>query len=186
MPGQPPQPSDAAASETLPGAQRILQVYDALHQARETGRAYHSPLVPPPAVRHLGQERPQHMQRHTTSRVHQVDPRPADKYKTCVPLLDLHAVAGAFVEGEEVEPEMWFSVPPGRVLRPGMFVAQMVGHAMEPQILMGPTVCSNASVTNGHMPCKGALYWPSTAISTILRLAGTMPSGAMLRNSTLG
>jgi hypothetical protein len=135
MPGQPPQPSDATASETLPGPQRILQVYDALHQARETGRAYHSPLVPPPAVRHLGQERPQRLQgKSTASRVHQVDPRPADKYKTCVPLLDLHAVAGAFVEGEEVEPEMWFRVPPGRALRPGMFVAQMVGHAMEPQI----------------------------------------------------
>src|SRR5207244_7615884 len=52
--------------------------------------------------------------------------------------------------------------------------------------LMGPTVCSNASVTNGHTPCKGALCWPSTAISTILRLEGTILSGAMLRNSALG
>ena len=75
------------------------------------------------------------MQRHSPEpHVHQVDPGPADQYKTCVPLLDLHAVAGAFVEGEEVEPEIWCRVPPGRVLRPGMFVAQMLGHAMEPQI----------------------------------------------------
>jgi hypothetical protein len=135
MPGQPPQPSEAAASETLPTSQLILQVYDALHQARETGTAYHSPLAPSPVAPHLGQEQSQRMPRHSTgARVHQVEPRPADKYKTCVPLLDLHAVAGAFVEGEEVEPEIWCGVPPGRVLRPGMFVAQMVGHAMEPQI----------------------------------------------------
>jgi len=78
------------------------------------------------------------MQRPSTeSRVHQVDPPPADKYKTCVPFLDLHTVAGAFVEGEDVESEIWCGVPPGRVLRPGMFVAQMVGHAMEPQIPEG-------------------------------------------------
>jgi hypothetical protein len=135
MPGQPSQPSEVASSEALPPSDLILQVYEALHQARETGTAYHSPLAPSPAAPHLGQERPQRLQGHrAVSRVHQVDPRPADKYKTCVPLLDLHAVAGAFVEGEEVEPEIWCGVPPGRVLRPGMFVTQMVGHAMEPQI----------------------------------------------------
>ena len=138
MPGQPLQSSEAASSEALPTPQLILQVYDALYQARETGTAYHSPLAPSPAAPHLGQERPQPMQgNRAASRVHQVDPRPADKYKTCVPLLDLHAVASAFVEGEEVEPEIWCGVPPGRVLRPGMFVAQMVGHAMEPQITDG-------------------------------------------------
>ena len=121
--------------ETLPTSQLILQVYDALHQASETGTAYHAPLAPPPAALHLGQERSQHMQgKSIESHVQQVEPRPADKYKTCVPLLDLHAVVGAFVAGEEVEPEIWCGVPPGRVLRPGMFVAQMVGHAMEPQI----------------------------------------------------
>jgi hypothetical protein len=135
LPGPPPQPSEASSSEAVPTSQRILQVYDALHQASETGTAYHSPLAPSPAAPHLGQERPQHVQgNRAASRVHQVDPRPADKYKTCVPLLDLHAVAGAFVEGEEVEPEIWCGVPPGRGLRPGMFVVQMVGHAMEPQI----------------------------------------------------
>jgi len=135
MPGQPPQPSDATSRETLPASELILQVYDALHQARETGKAYHSPLAPPPAAPHLGQEHSQHMQgKSTGSRAHQVDPRPSDKYKTCVPLLDLHTVASAFVEGEDVEPELWCSVPPGRLLRPGMFVVQMVGHAMEPQI----------------------------------------------------
>jgi len=135
MPGQPPQPSAAASSEALPTTQLILQVYDALHQARETGKAYHSPLAPSPAPPHPGQEHSQRMQGNKArSRLHPVDPRPADTYKTCVPLLDLHTVAGAFVEGEEVEPEIWCGVPPERVLRPGMFVAQMVGHAMEPQI----------------------------------------------------
>jgi hypothetical protein len=135
LPGQAFQPSEAAANETLPASELILQVYDALHQARETGQAYHSPLAPPPVALHLGQEHfPRMQEKSTASRVHQVDPHPADKYKTCVPLLDLHAVASAFVEGEEVAPEIWCRVPPGRVLRPGMFVAQMVGRAMEPQI----------------------------------------------------
>src|SRR5262249_33510864 len=114
MPGQPPQPSETASSEALPTSQLILQVYDALQQARETGKAYHSPLAPSLAAPHLGQERPQRMQGHrAASRVHQVEPRPADKYKTCVPLFDLQAVASAFVEGEEVEPEIWCGVPPG-------------------------------------------------------------------------
>jgi hypothetical protein len=135
MPGQPCQPSDATSSETLLASDLMLQVYDALHQAQETGTAYHSPLAPPPLASHLGQERPQRMQEKSLeARLHQVEPRPADQYKTCVPLLDLHAVARAFVEGEEVEPEIWCGVPPGRALRPGMFVMQMVGHAMEPQI----------------------------------------------------
>jgi SOS-response transcriptional repressor LexA len=73
-------------------------------------------------------------EKRSAAHVHQVEPRPADQYKTCVPLLDLHVVARAFVEGEEVEPEIWCEVPPGRALRPGMFVMQMIGHAMEPQI----------------------------------------------------
>jgi hypothetical protein len=138
MPGQAPLPLDAASGETLSTSQLILQLYDALHQASETGTAYRSPLVPPPAAQRLGQEHPQSLQGHgAASHVRQIDPRPADKYKTCVPLLDLHAVAAAFVEGEEVEPEIWCGVPPGRVLRPGMFVAQMIGHAMEPQIPAG-------------------------------------------------
>jgi len=54
-----------------------------------------------------------------------------------VPLLTLPAVADAFAEGEEVEPEAWVVVPSGRLLRPGMFVAQMVGQAMAPQIPAG-------------------------------------------------
>jgi hypothetical protein len=135
MPGQAPQPAEAITSETLPASELILQVYDALYQASETGQAYRSPLAPPPVALHLGQERFQHMQKKSTaSHVHQADPRAADRYKTCIPLLDLYAVASAFVEGEEVEPDIWCRVPPGRVLRPGMFVAQMVGRAMEPQI----------------------------------------------------
>jgi hypothetical protein len=134
-PEQPSQPSDATSSETLPAAELMLQVYDALHQAQETGTAYHSPLAPPPVAPHLGQERPQRIQgKSPEARLQQVEPRPAEHYKTCVPLLGLHTVARAFVEGEEVEPEVWCAVPPGRALRPGMFVMQMVGHAMEPQI----------------------------------------------------
>jgi hypothetical protein len=138
MPGHTSQPSEAAASETLPASELIIQVYDALHQASETGQAYRSPLAPHPVAPHLSQERPQRLQgKSPATHVHQVELRPSDQYKTCVPLLDLHAVARAFIEGEEVEPEIWCKVPPSRALRPGMFVMQMVGHAMEPQIPAG-------------------------------------------------
>jgi hypothetical protein len=134
-PGQPPQPSEVSSSAAFPTAQCILHVYDALHQAMKAGTAYHSPLDPPPADPRLAQEHRQRtLSNGATLPVRQVAPRPAAQYKTCVPLLDLHAVADAFVEGEEVEPEIWLDVPPGRALRPGMFVAQMVGHAMEPLI----------------------------------------------------
>ena len=103
-----------------------------------TGKAYSSPLDPPPADPRLAQERHRFAPDSATGLpVYQIAPRPAEQYKTCVPLLDLSAIADAFAEGEEVEPETWVVVPPGRTLRPGMFVAQMVGRAMEPQIPEG-------------------------------------------------
>ncbi len=63
-----------------------------------------------------------------------VQPREEDKYRTCVPLLTLKAAAGRFGDVQEVEPDGWVEPNTKRRLRPGMFVAQVVGRSMEPTI----------------------------------------------------
>jgi SOS-response transcriptional repressor LexA len=65
-----------------------------------------------------------------------VIPRPEDRYRTCVPLVPLQAAAGAFGDPQHVHDDewQWVAVDAGRQLRPGMFVAQVVGKSMEPQL----------------------------------------------------
>ncbi|MCL6507328.1 MAG: DEAD/DEAH box helicase family protein [Bryobacteraceae bacterium] len=63
-----------------------------------------------------------------------VTPREEDKYRTCVPLLTLKAAAGAFGNVQAVEADVWVEIKTSRHLRPGMFVAQVVGRSMEPGI----------------------------------------------------
>ncbi len=59
-----------------------------------------------------------------------------DRYVTCVPLVALKAAAGAFHGPQHVADEdfEWVEIETERRLRPGMFVAQVVGHSMEPVI----------------------------------------------------
>ena len=63
-----------------------------------------------------------------------VTPQEEDKYRTCVPLLSLKAAAGAFGDVQTVEPDGWAEIPVARKLRPGMFVAQVVGRSLEPRV----------------------------------------------------
>jgi SOS-response transcriptional repressor LexA len=65
-----------------------------------------------------------------------VQPSPEDRYVTCVPLVSLKAAAGAFSNPQHVEDDNWewVTVDAKRRLRPGMFVAQVVGKSMEPTI----------------------------------------------------
>jgi SOS-response transcriptional repressor LexA/ribosomal protein L40E len=66
-----------------------------------------------------------------------VRPSPRERYKTCVPLVPLKAAAGWFSDpqntGESADWD-WVAIESPRRLRPGMFVAQVVGRSMEPQI----------------------------------------------------
>jgi SOS-response transcriptional repressor LexA len=68
-----------------------------------------------------------------------VQPRPEERYVTCVPLVPLKAAAGAFSDLHHVEDDNWewVAVDAKRRLRPGMFVAQVVGKSMEPTISDG-------------------------------------------------
>jgi len=65
-----------------------------------------------------------------------VEPQPEERYVTCVPLVPLKAAAGAFGDAQHVEDDGfdWVAVDSRHRLRPGMFVAQVVGKSMEPAI----------------------------------------------------
>jgi len=66
-----------------------------------------------------------------------VVPIEENKFVTCVPLYSLKAAAGGFSDEQLVEPEGWVDPQVRRKLRPGMFVAQVVGKSMEPKISDG-------------------------------------------------
>ncbi len=78
-----------------------------------------------------------------------VEPTPENKYVTCVPLVPLDAAAGAFSDPQYVEDNgwEWISTDTRRRLRPGMFVARVVGHSMEPVIPNGAYCLFAAPVT---------------------------------------
>lgn len=70
------------------------------------------------------------------TRLRVVEPKPEERYVTCVPLVPLKAAAGTFGDPQHVEDDGfdWVSVDSPHRLRPGMFVAQVVGKSMEPTI----------------------------------------------------
>jgi SOS-response transcriptional repressor LexA len=65
-----------------------------------------------------------------------VEPKPAERYATCVPLVPLKAAAGAFSDPQHIEDDgfEWVAVESRLRLHKGMFVAQVVGKSMEPAI----------------------------------------------------
>jgi len=65
-----------------------------------------------------------------------VEGLPEERYVTCIPLVPLKAAAGAFGDPQHIENDgfEWVAVESRHRLRPGMFVAQVVGKSMEPAI----------------------------------------------------
>jgi hypothetical protein len=55
-------------------------------------------------------------------------------FHTHLPRYSLQVAAGKFLENEEVTAQGWEEAPPELRLAPGMFVAEIVGHSMEPMI----------------------------------------------------
>ena len=78
-----------------------------------------------------------------------VRPRPEERYVTCVPLVPLKAAAGAFSEPQNVTDDEWewVEIDSRHRLRPGMFVAKVVGRSMEPAIPDGSYCLFAAPVT---------------------------------------
>jgi SOS-response transcriptional repressor LexA len=61
-----------------------------------------------------------------------VRPTEGQRYRNCVPIWNLKAAAGGFSSSQEVEElEEWAELNTTKKLKPGMFVAQVVGRSME-------------------------------------------------------
>jgi phage repressor protein C with HTH and peptisase S24 domain len=99
------------------------------------------------------------------SRLRIVEPRPEDRYVTCVPLVPLKVAAGAFSGLQHVEDENWewVEIETRHRLRPGMFVAQVVGKSMEPTIPDG-SYCLFAAPVEGSRQGKTVLVQMLDAI----------------------
>ncbi len=65
-----------------------------------------------------------------------MNPEPSERYVTCLPLVPLQAAAGAFGDPQHIlDGEWdWVKLETQHKLRPGMFVAQVIGKSMEPLI----------------------------------------------------
>ncbi|MCP4658346.1 MAG: S24 family peptidase [bacterium] len=86
-----------------------------------------------------------------------VEPSTEERFKTCLPLVELEAAAGAFSEAQALDhggldaaPE-WVELrkapKKARKLAPGMFVAQVRGRSMEPKIPDGAYCIFRSPVT---------------------------------------
>ena len=81
-----------------------------------------------------------------------VPPDPRTRYVTTAPLVPLKAAAGAFGDPQHFPADdfEWAKIRPRRPLRRGMFVAQVIGQSMEPQISDGAWCLFSAPVEGGR------------------------------------
>jgi type I restriction enzyme R subunit len=85
----------------------------------------------------------------TRPRLRLVEGKAKDRYVKCVPLVPLKAAGGAFSDPQHVADDdfEWVEIDGEPRLRPGMFVAQVVGGSMEPAIDDGAYCLFVAPVT---------------------------------------
>jgi phage repressor protein C with HTH and peptisase S24 domain len=72
------------------------------------------------------------------------------EFRTHLPRYSLQVAAGKFLENDEVTEQGWIEAPPDLRLAPGMFVAQIAGHSMEPLIPDGSLCVFRAGVTGSR------------------------------------
>lgn len=89
-------------------------------------------------------------ERHVPSPELVASPRETEKYRQYVPLFSLKAAAGAFGSVQVVEPLGWVQPGTRHRLRPGMFVAQVIGRSMEPRIPGGSYCLFSSPVTGSR------------------------------------
>jgi len=116
---------------------QILDVYDAMAKAIASGDSYQTILDPPPAHPSAAHLPGEPLLVPAVPRLHLVDsPEEEEMFHSVVPLYDLRVAAGAFSEEQSPQGMGWVEIP-NRKVRKGMFVAQVVGHSMEPRISSG-------------------------------------------------
>lgn len=71
-------------------------------------------------------------------------------FRTHLPRYSLRVAAGKFLENDEVTEDGWIEAPENVRLSPGMFVAQIQGHSMEPFIPDGALCIFRAGVTGSR------------------------------------
>ncbi len=71
-------------------------------------------------------------------------------FQTHLPVYTCRAAAGRWGEQMEVEPEGWREIPPGARLTEDMFIAQVTGRSMEPEIADGSWCVFRAGVTGSR------------------------------------
>lgn len=71
-------------------------------------------------------------------------------FRTHLPRYALRAAAGRFGEQHEVEPDGWEEAPEGLRLDEDMFIAQVVGHSMEPRIPDGSFCIFRANIVGSR------------------------------------
>jgi phage repressor protein C with HTH and peptisase S24 domain len=72
-------------------------------------------------------------------------------FKTHLPRFSLRAAAGKFLDNDEVEEQEWVEAPVDmQHLDPGMFIAEIVGHSMEPLIPDGSFCIFRAGVVGSR------------------------------------
>jgi len=121
----------------------ILEIYDEMQRALDTGRPYQTRLDPPPADLRVTHGAPRAVAVPTGPtkvlpfrRLGRV-PKREERYETAVPLLTLKAAAGTFGEIQDVEFDEWVELANPPQLQKGMFLAQVTGRSMEPEIPEG-------------------------------------------------
>ena len=72
------------------------------------------------------------------------------QFRTHLPRYTLRAAAGRFLDNDEIEQEDWVETPQDLRLTPDMFIAQIVGHSMEPLIPDGCLCVFRAGVTGSR------------------------------------
>lgn len=92
------------------------------------------------------------------------NPSVADRYKTCVPLTTLRAAAGYWSEEQTSVEEFadyaneWVALMSEVRLEPGMFVARVTGHSMEP-LIPADSYCLFRPVPGGTRQGRRVLVW---------------------------
>ncbi len=71
-------------------------------------------------------------------------------FETHLPRYSLRVAAGKFLENEEIAEQSWEEAPPGLRLASDMFVAEIVGHSMEPAIPDGSLCVFRAGVAGSR------------------------------------